>query len=85
MPQLTIEITDEQAIALESLVATGVYTDSNGILSAALDELDLRYRLDHAGPATIQRLRELVQIGINSATAGPLDFEEALPGGSRRA
>ncbi len=78
MPQIVINISDEQAEAVEQLVASGDYADRDDVLSAALDELDLRYRLDHADPATVQRLRELWDEGIASGTAGPVDFDEVL-------
>ena len=78
MPLITIQISDEQAKAVEHLVATGKYADGNDVLSAALDELDLRYRLDHADPAAIQLLGELIEEGIASGPAEPLDVEAFL-------
>ena len=78
MPQITITITDEQAQAVQQLVATGVFLDSNDVLCRALEELDLRYRLDHADAATIQHLRDLIQEGIDSGPAEPLDLDAFL-------
>ena len=77
-PQIVVNITDKQAEAMKQLLASGDYDDSSDVLSAALDGLDLRYRLDHADPATMQRLRELWDEGIASGPGEPLDLDAFL-------
>ena len=78
MPKITVDITEEQANVVQQLVSSGNYADSDDVLSAALDEFSLRYRLDHADLATVQRLRELCAEGVASGFAGAVDFDELL-------
>ncbi len=78
MPKITVDITDEQVRVVEQLVASGAYAGSGDVVAAALEEFNLRYRLDHANPGTVQRLRDLWDEGIASGFAGPVDFDELL-------
>lgn len=71
--KISVSVTAEQLVAMKAAVDSGEYATTSEIVRHALRDWQLRQRLRHED---IERFRALVEEGINSGPAVPLDFDE---------
>jgi len=71
--EMTVALSDEEYEALSAAVACGEYASTGDALHDAVSEWRLSRALQT--PGVVERLRQLVQEGVESGSAGMVDFD----------
>lgn len=71
--EMRVALSDEDYEALSAAVACGEYASTGDALRDAVSEWRLSRALQT--PGVVERLRQFVEEGVESGSAGPVDFD----------